>query len=313
MRFKFKKILIGLTVAFTILNVMAFIHAYKFTHFSQTQSERTKDPKDLAPLTKAKILFTGIDNPKPQAKSSPAFEFNTIRIESDVSLEAWHTIVPEAKGTVIMFHGYSGEKSLLLTRAEQFMKLGYSTLLVDFMGSGGSEGAETSIGFHEAREVKDTFDYLKGTGERTIHLFGTSMGAAAILKCIDDYDIQPASVILECPFGSLYKTVCARFRLMGVPTFPMASLLSFWGGVQQGYWAFSHNPAEYAKSVKCPALLLFGEKDDRVSLEETNNIYENLRGEKVLVTYPEIGHAIFVQENEDNWIRDASSFMAKHP
>ena len=29
----------------------------------------------------------------------------------------------------------------------------------------------------------------------------------------------------------------------------------FWGGVQQGYWAFSHNPVEYAKSVKCPTLL----------------------------------------------------------
>src|SRR5678809_1487848 len=93
----------------------------------------------------------------------------------------------------------------------------YNTLLVDFMGSGGSEGSQTTIGYKEAEEVKTCFDYVVKSGEKRVYLFGTSLGAVAILKGISDYNIDPAGIIIECPFGSMYKTACARFRTMKVP------------------------------------------------------------------------------------------------
>jgi alpha-beta hydrolase superfamily lysophospholipase len=55
-------------------------------------------------------------------------------------LEAWEIPAENARGTVIIFHGYSAEKSVMLERAEEFIGWGYNTILVDFMGSGGSEG-----------------------------------------------------------------------------------------------------------------------------------------------------------------------------
>jgi uncharacterized protein len=307
-----RKALACVVVIFIAMNVIAFIHAYKFTHFSNTEVERTKDPTELSTVSKMTTLLTGIDNPKPKHKRSPSFAFKPVHIQSDVRLEAWHSVVHGSRGTVVLFHGYSGEKSSLISRAEEFIQWGYSTLLVDFEGSGGSEGSETSIGFTEAREVKDVFDYVTSMGEQRVILFGTSMGAAAILKCIDDYKIEPASIILECPFGSLYQTVCARFRMMGVPPFPMAALLTLWGGAQQGYWAFGHNPGVYAKSVTCPALLMFGEDDDRVSMEETQMIFDNMKGPKELSVYPGIGHSIFVPTNERAWTADVSSFLTRH-
>jgi uncharacterized protein len=135
------------------------------------------------------------------------------------------------------------------------------------------------------------------------------MGAAAIIKALHEQDLAPTSIILECPFGRLDQTVAARFRVMGVPAFPLSSVLTFWGGVQNGYWAFSHNPQEYAADVRCPALLIFGEKDDRVSREETDAIFKNLSGEKQLVTYPEQGHALFTEENQGKWIQDVTRFI----
>jgi uncharacterized protein len=306
-----KKIVTLILLLFLGINVVAFIHAYKFTHFSSRAAERTKDPKELSPLVKTKVLLSGIDNPKPTRTATPGMNFKTIQIKSDVLLEAWHVTAPGSRGTVILFHGYSGEKSMLISRGEEFARLGFNTLLVDFMGSGGSEGEGTTIGYTESREVKDCFDYIKATGEKNIHLFGTSMGAAAIMKAMEDYVIRPSSIILECPFGSLYRTVCARFKMMGVPSFPMAGILTFWGGFQQGYWTFGHNPVEYAKSINCPTLLLYGEEDDRVSIEETQEIYKNIRTKKVLVTYPNIGHNIFTPENIEKWVRDVSSFMGE--
>ncbi len=296
-------------LVFIVLNAVAYQHAYKFTHFSASAEARTKDPKQLSALAKVGLLFTGIDNPRPTTKEFPSKPYETFRVISTHDLECWKIKAPNAKGTVILFHGYSGEKSSLITRAAEFRKLGYTTVLVDFMGSGGSEGNSTSIGYNEAIQVRDCFNYIQKE-EKNIILFGTSMGAAAILKAMDDYTLPVSSVILECPFGSLYKTVCARFRLMNVPAFPMAALLCFWGGVQNGYWAFSHNPATYAKSVTCPTLLLFGEDDDRVGIEETNAIAQNLQGKKVLKVYSAVGHNIYTKENEVQWRKDVTSFLS---
>ena len=49
--------------------------------------------------------------------------------------------------------------------------------------------------------------------------------------------------------GEDYAYSSDRFHSMKIPSFPMAVLLDFWGGVQNGFWAFGHNPTAYARSV----------------------------------------------------------------
>src|SRR5690606_33688061 len=195
-----------------------------------------------------------------------------------------------APGTVLVFHGYLSNKSRMLDKAHEFYNLGYSVLLVDFMGSGGSDGHATTIGYDEAIQVRDAIAYLHQSGTPKIILFGTSMGAVAILRAIHEYKVSPDAIILECPFGTMQQTVAARFDNMNIPTFPMANLLVFWGGAQHGFWAFAHNPQEYAQDVTCATLLMYGAKDKTVSRQETDNIYNNIKGNKQLVIFPEAGH-----------------------
>jgi dipeptidyl aminopeptidase/acylaminoacyl peptidase len=83
--------------------------------------------------------------------------------------------------------------------------------------------------------------------------------------------------------------------------------------VQNGYWAFGHNPMVYASSVKCPALLLFGEQDDRVSREETDALFDNLKGPKTLKAYPREGHNVFSDANRQTWIDDVTDFVTALP
>jgi hypothetical protein len=89
----------------------------------------------------------------------------------------------------------------------------------------------------------------------------------------------------------------------------MASLLVFWGGTQNGFWAFSHNPAEYAKNVTCPTLLLYGELDKNVSRKEIDDVYRNLSGKKTLRTYPHSGHENYLINNKKEWLEDIASFL----
>ncbi len=176
----------------------------------------------------------------------------------------------------------------------------------------GSEGNQTTLDFKEAEEVKSAFDYLKNRGEKNIYLFGTSMGSVAIMKAMADYSLKPNGIIIECPFGFMYQTTCARFKIMNVPTFPMAGLLVFWGGVQNGFWALGHNPIEYAKKIDSQTLLLYGEQDKNVSRKEIDDIFKNLHGEKTLKTYKLAGHENYFAKYKDQWTKDITEFLQKN-
>jgi len=134
-----------LIIVFILINGIAYMHAYKFTHFADPSVEKT--PKHLSFGQKIKTLFTGINNPRPANKQLPSRPFESIKVKSNVVLDCWMMKRDSAKGTMILFHGYSGEKSSMLDKAEVFLELGYNAMLVDFMGSGGSEGNTTTIGF----------------------------------------------------------------------------------------------------------------------------------------------------------------------
>lgn len=299
-----------LLALFLLMNIIAFFHAYKFTHFSNEAVIKTKDAKHLSTAAKIKALLFGITNPRPVLNHLPSQKFETIQLQSNKKLECWLIKTEAGKGTVILFHGYGADKSKMMDKSDEFIKLGYNTLLVDFMGSGNSEGNQTTIGYKEAAEVKTCFDFLKTKREKKIFLFGTSMGAAAILKSIHDYKLNPAGIIIECPFGSMYKTTCARFKALHAPVFPMAGLLVFWGGVQNGFPAFSHNPIDYANDVICPTLLLYGEKDEKVSKEEIFRIYNNLKGYKQLRTYPKAAHENYLRHYRNQWVSDVTAFLS---
>ncbi|RZJ48058.1 MAG: alpha/beta hydrolase, partial [Flavobacterium sp.] len=266
-------------------------------------------PEKLSSIEKIQTLIFGVNNSKPRNTKFPTQKYQTLRLKSNKQIECWLIKNKYAKGTVILFHGYGSEKSSMLDKSNEFQKLGYNTMLVDFMGSGNSEGNQTTIGYKEANEVKTAFDYLSQTGEKNIYLFGTSMGAVAIMKCINDFKIQPKAIIIECPFGSMYETVCARFNKMNAPTFPMAGILLFWGGLQNGFWGFGHNPSEYAKNIKCPVLLLYGEKDKSVSRREINEIYTNLKGSKILKVFKNTGHENYLIKNKLEWTQYIKSFL----
>lgn len=298
-----------LLCVFVGLNVIAFLHAYKFTHFAPAFSQKTQTPDALSPIQKVKTLLTGVTIPRPQSATTPQCEYEVIHIKATKTIECWRIQQAHAKGTVALFHGYGGEKSGMLDKAMCLREMGYNVLLVDFMGAGGSEGNQCTIGYFEAEQVAACFAYLQKQGESPIYLMGTSMGAVAIMKAVSEHNVAPQGIIIECPFGSMYETVCARFHIMHAPVFPMAGLLVFWGGVQNGFWAFGHNPTHYAKNIHCPTLLLYGAKDEKVSLDEIEAIYAHLPAPKQRIIYPNAGHENYLHKYKTEWIRDVQQFL----
>jgi pimeloyl-ACP methyl ester carboxylesterase len=137
------------------------------------------------------------------------------------------------------------------------------------------------------------------------------MGSAAILRACQQALIHPACLVLECPFDRLLSTVENRFTLMGLPSFPFARLLVFWGGLEQGFNGLDHNPREYARAVTCPTLFLHGEDDPRVTKPQAEDIFNQLSGPKHLELFEHVGHQSFLSARPERWKHCVQAFLSR--
>lgn len=307
-----------LAIVLAGINVLAYRHAYAMLHFSK-EGKRTGAPESLEGIGKLRILLGGVNIPKPNNHATPSkhgmpFEVHRFSAGEDIELEAWHIPRPGSRTIVVMFHGYAASKDDLLSEAKAFHDMGCSAFLVDFRGSGGSNRHETSIGFHEAEDVSRSFKYIRGmmTEETSIILFGRSMGAAALLRAAAVHGVEPDAIIIESVFDTLTNAVQNRFETMGVPSFPFAHLLVFWGGVQMGFSGFEHNPVEYAASVECPVLMLHGEEDPRTTRQQAETVFNRLNKGKRFKTFPGVKHESIIHADPEAWIKVVKEFIGQY-
>jgi pimeloyl-ACP methyl ester carboxylesterase len=300
-------------VLFVLLNVVLAFHAYRFTYFYETRDVPWRRPEDIPTGERITQALTGFRFGKRPVTDFPEKPFRTVWLKNERGqrLEAWYTEATRPGGTVLLFHGHGSCKGKLIAEQTYFRRLGYNTLAVDFRAHGNSEGNVCTIGYHEVGDVRAAYDFVRKTGERNIVLWGVSMGAAAILKALHDFpDLHPSRVLLECPFGSLQAGVDGRMRSMHLPTTPFTELLLLWGSAERGMWGFGFRPTEYARTVRCPTLLLWGARDNRVLRPETDAIFANLAApEKKLVIFDQSGHQSFCQNEPDKWQTELARFL----
>lgn len=304
-------------IGFVGLNLLAYQHAAAMLTY-RDDAVRPPSPESLSWSQTARALVCGVAVPRPQNKFGPGnlnLKSETIlfRAADGAGLEAWVLRAPEARGTVLLFHGYSAARDSMLEEADEFLKLGYDALLVDFRGCGGSDGATTTLGYREADDVAAAVEQAKQHGlPQPWILFGRSMGAAAVLRSIAVYDVRPAAVILEAPFADMLGAIRNRFHVMQVPSFPAAELLLFWGGVQTGLAGFEHNPVEYAAHCKVPMLVLHGESDRLATLSEGRAVCDAAAGSKEFVSFAGAGHTSLHTVDPQRWRSVVTAFLQAH-
>lgn len=312
MRRSFKILLRGIIILFVLLNVVVAFHAYKFTHFYNVGEVTIKKMEEKTGWDKTKEILFGINAVKQQNNNAADSTYKTITLttKDSIKLEGWYIGADSAKGTVCMFHGHGGKKSGTNDEAAIFHKLGYNTFQLDFRAHGNSGGNTCTIGYDESEDVKLAYDFIKNKGEKNIVLWGISMGASTITKAVKDYQLAPEKIILEMPFGTIEDAAAGRLKLMGLPAQPLATLITFWGGTEHGFWAFGMKPQEYAASIKCPVLLQWGRNDPRVSKSEEDILFSNIpNANKKFVIYETAGHESLCKKETPKWQAEIAAFL----
>jgi alpha-beta hydrolase superfamily lysophospholipase len=304
-----------LILGFIALNLIAYMQARSMTHFVEG-GIRTSHVESLTLTEKLKILFVGVNIPKPINASTPAdvgLPFQTFRFggQDHSDCEGWFVRAKNPKAFCLAFHAYATCKSSLLAPARIFHDMGYDVILVDFRGSGGSRGSDTSHGYYEAEDVAAAVDFASHQcpGEPQF-LYGQSMGGAAIIRAIADLHVHPSGAIVESCYDRMLAITENRFHAMGLPAFPLARLVVFWGGHRLGYNAFALNPADFATRVHCPVLMMQGSLDRRVTDDEAKNLFDHLAGPRQFELYDQTGHCGFLQSDPDRWKNSIAQFLA---
>ncbi|MEM8955317.1 MAG: alpha/beta fold hydrolase [Verrucomicrobiota bacterium] len=308
-------VLVGVGMVVSV-HFLAYRHARAMLWFADG-GEVTGRPETLSLGEKVGVLVRGVRLPRPDGKGTPLdfgleYESGLIACDNGIDLGYWHVPSSEENAVALMFHGYRGDKSTLLEEAKAWHDLGYATVLVDFRGSGSSSESYTSVGYVEGEDVAHALRFVQETMPYRRHvLFGQSMGGAAVLKAVHGHGVEPDGIVVESVFDDIVETVGNRFEAMGLPSFPAAQLMLFWGGRQLGFDPFSHKPMIYAEAVRCPILFMHGSEDARARVDEGRRVFEAVAGEKRFVEFDGLGHEKMVTKVRDRWGEEVEWLMGR--
>jgi uncharacterized protein len=121
--------------------------------------------------------------------------------DDGVRLHAWFVPVPDARATLLFFHGNGGNLSHRMDSLRIFHDLGLSVLILSYRGYGRSEGRPSEAGIElDANAAWRHLREDRGIPAEDILVFGRSLGAAVAAELAAR--ARPGAVILESAFTS---------------------------------------------------------------------------------------------------------------
>jgi uncharacterized protein len=307
-----------LLVQFILINISASFYAYKLTHFYNDPTLKNATPSKNI-FVKTWRLFTGPRQIHSYINETPTFPYDTVQLKSSngTMIDCWYAKADSnSKGVIILFHGITANKGMMLTEAYEFRFRGYDVMLVDFRAHGNSSGSVTTMGVKESEDVKLAYEFAITQHKNNIFLWGTSMGAVAISKAIADYTFKPAGLILEMPFQSMKSHLEGRARALGfqgIPEKPFGFFVTWWIGMERGIKAFGHKTDSYVSKINCPVLIQWGDQDNYVTRSEIEKIYQATASpSKKFVVYQGASHQSLAQHNVEKWRAETGKFLLEN-
>lgn len=214
-----------------------------------------------------------------------------IATSDDETLHGWWVSAPDAKGTVLFFHGNAGNISHRLDYLTMFKRLGYNTLLFDYRGYGQSSGTPSESGTY--LDAQAAWRYLVETqriAPAQIVLFGESLGGAvaAWLAARE----KPGMLVLASTFTSVPDLAAEIYPFLPVR------------------WInrFQYNTLESLHSVTCPVFIAHSPQDEIIPFEHSQQLLQAAPEPKQFLTL-EGGHNTGFIFMQPKWIKSLGEFM----
>ena len=236
-----------------------------------------------------------------------------VQITSDdgLRLVGWFLPVPDAKGTLLLMHGYRSDPFCDFGLTYRFYhSLGWNILAVCQRSHGESDGQYITYGVKERFDVRDWVLYLTDRfgPEHHIALIGISMGSSTVLMSLGA-DLPPnvRCVAADCGYTSPYEQLAHMFKRFHLPLHPGIDIANAFARLFAGFGFRDYSTITALQQNKLPILFFHGEKDRFVPIRFTVDNYAACISEKKLITVPDAGHGtsyIFATETCETAMRD---------
>lgn len=229
-------------------------------------------------------------------------------------LAAWY--VPARNGcTLICCHGINDNRGQWLPQVSRLHhERGYGALLFDFSGHGQSEGNQVTYGYRERMDVAAVLTYLRERGDvdmRGIGIMGYSLGAiTAVLAAVAESDLH--AVVIESCFADLQHDIGAAFqRYTGLPGFPLANLVVFWGQTIAKVQLSEIRPARIIGQIAPRAVFVISDLRDSLVDEplDGEQLYGHAGEPRRFWQVPGAQHVQAFNVAPDEWIARVGDFL----
>jgi pimeloyl-ACP methyl ester carboxylesterase len=199
-----------------------------------------------------------------------------LRTRDDVHIAAWY--IPAGDGsppsgpTVVLAHGYGGNKSTMLDVAE-ILHDRYNLVLFDFRNHGQSTGTQTTQGLLEKNDLEAVIGWLERAKKPDkLAVLGESMGgASALSEAVADRYVD--AVILDSTHATLANAVQARLERQGYPlSLPGAWAILLGGLIRTGQDMSSIDPVHQIALLDRPVLVIVGSEDDAIGAHDGQDL-----------------------------------------
>ncbi len=182
------------------------------------------------------------------------------------NLNAVHFAAKSPKGIIIYFHGNRGDLTRWGVIVQDYVKLDYDVLVMDYRGYGKSVGDRSMEKLMSDAEL--FYQYaLTLYPENEVTIYGRSIGTGLASWLAGKH--QPKRLILETPYYSL-NSVAQRYY----PIYPSKLALRY------NFQSF-----KYLKTAECPIYIFHGTDDSVVPYASGQRLHESLPvGQSELIT-----------------------------
>jgi len=216
--------------------------------------------------------------------------------DDDVRLHAWllEGTGPKRRGALLYFHGNGGYLPTYLPALEKLRGHGFDVMAVDYRGYGKSGGApqdEAALYRDGDAAVRSLAESL-GCRPQEMVLYGHSLGTTVAAEMAIRHGCR--ALVLQAPLASLQQQM--RHSMPWVPP--------FFGGLT----ANRFETAAKIRNLASPLLVMHGEQDRVIPVEQGIAVYEAAREPKRLKLYPD-GEHILGDSTGWSHLAEAASFV----
>lgn len=219
------------------------------------------------------------------------YEEVKLKTADHVSLSSWYLPYPEAKKTVLFFHGNGGNISHRGDSLYIFHKLRLNTLIVDYPGYGESEGSPSEQGLYQTADA--AWQYLvndKKIKPENIIIFGRSLGGVAAADLASR--VNAGGLILESTFSSA--------RDIADIAFPVLSHFI--------YMRYSFATLDKISRIKSPVLVIHSPDDEVIPYQLGVKNYKKITAKKIFLRISG-GHNDGFMQNLSTYIPTLREFI----